>query len=489
MKRSDFLHMAFGAGALGVLRTNAAEKRPPNIVLILADDLGWADTGCYGNTYHRTPNIDRLAAQGMRFTDAYANAANCAPTRACLLTGRYVPRHGVYTVGPPERFDGHEQFLEYGERKLLACANPEAVPEDAILLPQPLRRAGYATALFGKVHALFRRGHVPHMHRIAAEDVEYIRRKGFDEAVVARSFDHLHASVVTEDGPAHSGELMSEVLSGRAARFIGDHRNRPFFLYLASILPHSPLKAPAERVANYERIPASETHDNPTYAAMVELLDRAVGRVLDALEEHGLAENTLVIFTSDNGGATGVYGKPWTVNGRITSNAPLRGQKGQFYEGGIRVPFIARCPGSIEAGAVCRTPVALTDLYPTFLELAGCGIPGRLDGRSLRPLLESRPERFPERPLFWHFPGYLPLRARPHSVVRRGDYKLIENFEDGSLELYNLREDLSERQNLAPSQPELCAELAALLRDWRRRTGARIPEPNPDFDPADEGVW
>lgn len=478
----------FAFSGCALCAAEASER--PNIILIMTDDLGWADLGAYGNTYHESPNIDRLAAQGMRFTDAYANAANCAPSRACFLTGHYEPRHQLYTVGPPTRFDGHPSgFLHHDERKLIAPENPESLSEDAVVFGKPLQQADYKTALFGKVHVMHPPGTHPNMGRRTAQDIQFMQSRGFDLVGVPLGYTHLRGDLTTAQGRERSATPMAEELTDRAIQFIDQNKDGPFLLYISHIIPHIPLQAERALIDKYENKEPSKTNNNPTYAAMIEMLDASVGRLLDKLDALELTENTVVIFTSDNGGATGIYQDPWAVRGRLTSNYPLRGQKGQLREGGIRVPFIVRWPQKISAESVCKEPITLVDLFPTFLDLANTHEPQGLDGKSIVPLFSGQTVAFETRELFWHFPGYLPLRTRPSSVIRKGDFKLIETFEDNQIALYNLRDDVSEKTDIAGQFPEVAAALKKSLDEWQQATGARIPEPNPDFDPANEGRW
>jgi len=446
MRRNRFLLVLFCAAVCCPILGAASEARAarrPNIVLIFADDLGWADVGYQGATYYETPNIDRLARQGMVFTDAYANAANCAPSRACLLSGQYSPRHGVYTVGSAVRGSA-------GLRKIVPVPSNPNLSAEVVTVAESLKTAGYATACFGKWH----------LGKLKPT------QQGFDVAL-----DHRSGRVLTD----------------KSLQFIQDQRDRPFFLYLAHHLVHSPWKSEEGLIAKYAAKSPAPGHDHPVYAAMIEELDRSVGRVTAKLDELGLSEETVLWFFSDNGGV-----------GMITSMAPLRGAKGMFYEGGIREPMIVRWPGKVAPGARCSTPVIAVDFYPTFLEIAGAAPPkGQpLDGESLVPLLTGAGSLDP-RAIYWHFPCYLqswacvqvPWRTTPVGVVRKGDWKLMEFFEDGRLELYNLKDDVGETVNLARKMPDKTAELHAKMRAWRKQVDAPIPaEPNPEYDPSERWV-
>ena len=428
------------------------EKRRPNIVFIFIDDLGWRDLSCFGSTYYETPNIDKLAGQGMRFTSAYSNAPNCAPTRACLISGQYTPRHGVYTVGSPER--GKARL-----RKLVPIPNKTNLDSKIVTIPQALKAAGYRTACIGKWHLGDKAPFRP-------ED------RGFD--VVFRRTRRSHFMP--------DGEYLTDRLTNEAVKFIEQNRDKPFFLYLSHHTVHTPIQAKKEIIAKYRKKKPSGGHNNPAYAAMIESMDQSVGAVCDKLDELGLRDNTVVFFFSDNGGYA-----------NATSMAPLRGSKGMLYEGGIRVPMITRWPGKIKPATVCDVSVIGIDFYPTFLELAGAPKPSGhlLDGVSLVPLLTQR-RALKRKAVFWHFPAYLepnnkkqqPWRMTPGGPVRQGDWKLIEFFEDGKVELYNLKDDISEKNDLAKTKPAKAKELHRMLIEWRKAVSAPVPtEKNPQYNP------
>lgn len=490
---------------------------PPNIVLILADDLGWSDVGFNGSRYYETPHLDRLAASGMRFSDAYVAAPNCAPSRASLLTGRYPPGTGCYTVGRPDNMPG----VAEGMARLTLPKNQGSLALDQVIVAQPLQAVGYKTAYFGKWHV--------------GDSGDYVAtRRGFSHGFILPNVhlqDDFGPFTTIPSVPSPIGAYQGDYLAEAALDFVATNRGGPFFVFLSFYnLVHATNKGthtspdPALTGKYYGKPPAGDDKD-PVYAAKVEHLDRVVGRILARLDELGLSSNTLVIFYSDNGGP-GNYaalGSPGTRS--FTDNRPLRGGKSTLYEGGIRVPLVMRWPGRISAGSVCTVPVTGVDFFPTFLELAGIA-PAEsltLDGVSLLPLMEGRPlpagsshesggrmlwsaydERKPERrkgatevgldaggnllggtrPIFWHFPVYYGDRLQnpawvntPNSAVRLGRFKLIEFFEDGHLELYDLRRDLSESENLAERHPAITAQLHALLQQWQRTSGAFIPQP------------
>ncbi len=325
----------------------------PNIIFILADDLGWTDLGVQGSRYYETPNIDRLASQGMRLT-SYHNCQNCTPTRAALMSGQYAPRTGVYTVGSIDRF-------AWRTRPLRPVDNVENLPLDKITVAQALGAAGYATGLFGKWHL--------------GEQGEYHPgRRGFDEAIVSMGRHFDFATSPRTEYPA--GQYLADFLTDKAVDFIRRHRGRPFFLYLSHFAVHTPLDANPALIDRFRQKPPAAGHRNPTYAAMIASVDESVGRVLAVLDELGLAENTVVIFSSDNVGVGGYVregiGKE---TNDITDNAPLRSGKGSLYEGGTRVPFLVRWPGVTRPGSACGVPAIHVDLYPTFLEIAGAKPP------------------------------------------------------------------------------------------------------------------
>jgi len=483
--RRGFLRSAGAALAAGWLQqalgpqvAAAVEARKPNIVMLLADDLGWTDLGCYGSGYYETPHLDRLASQGMRFTDAYSPAANCAPSRSCLMTGQYVPRHGVYTVGDKRRFDTSKNLLKWDQRKILAPENDARLPTDTVLLPQVLRAAGYATGHFGKWGLSQSEGQGP-------------QARGFDEAVICGGLDHFNFKVSPPPNPKPGpDDYLSDYLTDHALDFINRRKDGPFFLYQPDFLVHSNFQAPAEVVAKYEAKQPVRGHHHPVYGAMVERLDHSFGRIIDRIDELGLGNDTLVLFTSDNGGVGSAKNGGLDPEGGITSNAPLRGMKGMLYEGGLRVPMIARWQGVIEPGSVCPEPVTAIDCLPTFAAAAGSKPPDQpVDGTDLGPVFRKSAEPWPERELHWWMPGYLPGRQRPAHSMRLGDWKLIENFEDGSKELYNLREDIGERTDLAADQPARVASMHARMVAWRDRAGAVPPPKNPNWDPKHEGRW
>ncbi len=444
-----------------------AEKqgKRPNIILFYADDLGWTDTGFQGSDFYETPNLDGLAEQSVRFTNAYANAANCAPSRACLMTGLYTPRHGIFTVGNPAR--GKPE-----NRRLIPIENQIVLDTGLVTLPAMLKEAGYATCIAGKWH-------------LSDDPGKY----GFDtnfggyQAGHPKSYFSPYKNPRLTDGP--DGEHLTGRLANEVINWIGTQKDGPFFLYFPFYAVHTPIQARADLVSKYENKDQGKMHDNEAYAAMVEAMDEAIGQVLNELAVHKIQEETIIIFTSDNG-----------QHGVVSVAKPLRGAKGMYYEGGIRVPFLVKWAGSSPGLRTVETPVIGSDIFPTIMEMTGISIPENPDGISMVPLLKGK--FIEERALFWHAPAYLEMsernrlkddshdsphwRSTPCGVIRSGDWKLIEYFENGEIELFNLKEDISESNNLAMAENETAKRLLSELNTWRDMTCAPVPtEKNPDY--------
>ena len=438
------LFLGLFLGALLALAPAKAQETTPNFVILFADDLGINDLGCFGRKDQNTPNLDKLAAEGARFTQAYAAASVCSPSRAALLTGQSPARLKITTflTGRTDR----------ASHRLLAAPINHNLPEGVQTIAQLLKPKGYASAAIGKWH-LGGKGHQPTNH-------------GFDEFFAGK------ANPGAESPQGGKGELGH---ADYAVKFIERNKAKPFFLYLAFDNPHIPLAAPAKAIA------ANAKSFHPTYAALIESLDDAVGRVLKALEDNGLTKNTVVIFASDNGGVhiSELKESP------ATYNAPSRAGKGFVYEGGIRTPLIIRYPGRL-ASRVISEPVVLGDLCPTICALAKVPAPQPLDFQDISPLLfDSKPPADAKpRALFWHQPHYMNQGGKPAGVVREGDWKLIEQYEDGSLELYDLAKDPSETTDLAAAEPNRVAALRGKLEAWRRSVGAEPTKANPNFSRA-----
>ncbi len=459
------MHAAFrllAAAFLGIAATPpSVSAAPPNIIFILADDLGYTDLGAFGSTYYETPNIDKLAAQGLKLT-SHHHAQNCQPTRAALMSGQYGPRTGVYTVGGIDRFN-------WQTRPLRPVDNVQSLPLDRTILPQPLKTAGYATAMFGKWHLGERDGYHP-------------AQRGFDEAIVSNG---SHFNFETHPKTAvPKGAYLADWLTDRALDFIQRKKDQPFFLYLPHFGVHSPYQAKPDLIAKFKAKPGVGGHNDPVYAAMIASVDESVGRIMTALDELGLASNTVLLFSSDNGGVGGYAREGIKRAGDVTDNAPLRSGKGSLYEGGTRVPFIVRWPGVTPAGSASSVPTIHVDLYPTLLEIAAAARPSGqiLDGESLVPVFKNPAAKLQRQAIFQHFPGYLGAaagtwRTTPVATVISGDWKLMEFMEDQRLELYNLATDLGETQNLAAAQPEKATELRTQLHAWQKAIQAPMPTP------------
>jgi arylsulfatase A-like enzyme len=448
-------------GALALLPAAAAAPRP-NIVFILADDLGYTDLAINGSRYYETPNIDRLAAQGTRFTN-YHNCQNCTPTRAALMSGQYGARTGVYTVGGTERFD-------WSKRPLRPVDNVAELPLDRVLLPATLQAAGYATAMFGKWHIGQQGDYAP-------------GRRGFEEAIATSGGHFDFEAAPPTDYP--KGQYLADFLTDRAVDFIRRKKAGPFFLYLPHYGVHRPHHAKPELIARFKNKPGVGGHNSPVYAAMIASVDESVGRIMAVLDELKLADNTVLVFSSDNGGLGGYIREGIKLGGDITDNTPLRHGKGSLYEGGTRVPFIVRWPGQIAAGAVNDTPLIHVDVHPTFAALADARLPENqiFDGESFAPLMLDRAAKLARSAIFQHFPGYLGVgvdqwRTTPVTTMIAGDWKLMEFLEDGRLELYNLRDDLSEAKSLAAGNPAKAHELHARMLAWRAAIKAPMPAKN-----------
>lgn len=454
MHRREFV-AALAGGAL-----SAAPARPVNIVLILADDFGARDLACYGNRYFATPNIDRLASEGARFTDAYAACPVCSPTRASIMTGRYPVRTGVtdWITGRPS----HERGPIVTPRTATELKLEEST------IAEKLKPAGYRSASVGKWH-LGGKGFYP-------------TDQGFDVNIGGNHSGSPPRSKTPYFGPwelpglkGEPGDFLTERLTEEAAGFIRESRDNPFFVYLAHYTVHLPLNAREAEIARHREKAAGRY--NPVYAAMVESLDASVGEVLAAIDKAGVADRTLVAFFSDNGGLRYEGAR----KDAVTDNSPFRAGKGHLYEGGIREPLIIRLPGVVKPGTVISTPVSSVDFLPTFCELAGQR-PGDVDGVSLMPLLKGG--KLKSRPLFWHYPHYSNQGGEPGSAVRSGDWKLIRFYDKPREELFNLRADPGETRNLIRREPGRARQLASQLDAWLAQTRAIIPSKNPNADPS-----
>ncbi len=476
--RFSCLPVLFAAAAS--LPPVTAADRKPNVVFFLVDDLGWRDLGAFGSTFYETPNADRLAREGMRFTSAYAACPVCSPTRASIQTGRYPVRTGVTDyigAAQPGQWNRNTPLLPAPYETRLAL--------EEVTLAEALKEGGYATFFAGKWH-LGPEGFWP-------EDQGFdVNKGGIDRGgpYGGKKYFSPYGNPRLEDGPP--GEHLPDRLASETVKFVEASRDKPFLAYLSFYSVHTPLMAREDLKAKYEKkregvagkdaIWGQEgerkvrlVQEHALYGGMVEAMDLAVGKVLDALDRLGLAKDTAVFFMSDNGGLS-------TSEGHPTSNLPLRAGKGWMYEGGIREPMMVRWPGVTAPGSVCETPVTSTDFYPTILEVAGLSPRPRqhVDGVSLVPLLRGKP--LDRGPLFWHYPHYGNQGGAPSGAVRDGDWKLIEWYGDGGrVELYNLKADIGERKDLAKAMPDRAAALRATLRRWLQETGAKMPVPNPRY--------
>ena len=458
-----------GLGALAASRPAAAESKP-NIVLIFADDMGWKDCGYTGSDFYETPNIDALAKQGMVFTQAYACGANCAPSRACLISGQYTPRHGIYAVGSTDR--GPERLM-----RMIPVPNTNNLDTRQITIAEALKAAGYVTGKFGKWH-------------LGEKDGCGARSQGFDVDIDPRRGDPNTARNQPDDPKSIF------TITGEVCDFIEKNKSRPFFAYVAHHAIHVAQEARPATLAKFKSKPPGKQHSDPLYAACTYDLDDGVGILLQKIASLGLEKNTLVVFTSDNGGT------------QRSSQEPLCGAKGCYYEGGIREPMIVRWPGVAPPGTQCDAPVANVDFYPTFVAAAGGAVPAGkiLDGESLLPLFKGQ-AALKRTSLFWHFPGYLDLpvprgrdpifRTRPVSVIRKGDWKLHLYHEEWQLdggrakidsnravELYNIRTDIGERDDLGVKNKSKRDELLDGLLAWMAAVKAPLPtRPHPAYAP------
>ncbi len=429
-----------------------ASGEKPNIIFILADDLGWAELGCYGNKFNETPNLDKLASQGMSFTKAYAAAPVCSPYRAALMTGQYPARIGI------------TDYLRPNDDKHLST--------DYVTIAEMLSQTGYSTGIIGKWHLT---GYANHGAKEISPDLQ-----GFDEVIVSENRGIGGGSYFH---PYHFNREIQKRLPGReylvdrcnleAVEFIARHKDTPFFLYLSHYAVHTRLLGKDELVAKYENKPGAGKGNrarlnNPHLAAQLESIDEGLGIIMNKLDELGIADNTVLIFTGDNGGED-----------RVTSNAPLRAGKSTLYEGGIREPLIVRWPEVVKPGRLCNKPTSNIDFYPTFLQLAGCRAhhSQHLDGVSILPLLKNPKAELNRDTFFWHYPLEKPhfLGGRSAGAIRKGKFKLIEFFDTSEVELYNLANDISEQHNLTKDLPDKVTELQKLLTKWRNEVGARIP--------------
>jgi arylsulfatase A-like enzyme len=482
MNRRGFLKTA-GVAAVslacaGMARPN--RKKKLNMVFLLIDDLGWKDLGCFGSSFYETPNIDRLAAQSMKFTNAYAACPVCSPTRASIMTGKYPARMDNtdwFGAPQPQEVPGHHTR----NKPLLPAPYSENLALEEVTLPEAFKDAGYKTFFAGKWHLGETAEYWPEHQGFDVNKGGHV--KGWPPGGYFAPWNNPRL----ENGP--DGEHLPDRLARETVKFIKEHKDQPFLAYLSFYSVHTPLQSRQDLKRKYlskkeklgleaqwvmegaRKVRAVQEHE--VYAGMVDAMDQAVGRVLDALKELGLDEHTAIFFMSDNGGLS-------TSEGRPTSNLPLRAGKGWLYEGGIREPMIIKWPGVVKAGSVCSEVVASTDFYPTMLEMAGLAPKPQqhVDGMSMVPLLKGG--RMNRGAIYWHYPHYGNQGGAPGSAIREGDWKLIEWFEDGRLELYDLKRDIGEKNNLADKRPDIARRLYDKLVAWRKEVNAKYPSPNPN---------
>jgi arylsulfatase A-like enzyme len=445
---------------LGFVRVGmAADSTRLNVILVLADDLGWKDLGCYGSDFYQTPNIDKLARDGMKFTQAYSACCVCSPTRAALMTGKY-PAHLHITDWIPGQMPDNPKLLVPDWTKYL--------PLEEKTIADAFHDGGYSTASIGKWHL----GGEPYFPDKHGFDINIAGTAASQPTTYFAPYNIATLS----NGP--KGEYLTDRLGDEVVKFIEQRKNRPFFLYFPQFAVHLPFQAKPELVEKYRaRKHPGQMHTNEVYAAMIESMDDTVGRIRSKLDELKLADRTIIVFASDNGGRV-----------PSTSNLPLRVGKGSCYEGGTRVPLIVYWPGVTRAGSVSDAPVISMDLYPTFLEMAGVKDVANktVDGVSLVPLLRES-GKLQRDAIFWHYPHYQHYQlggATPYSAIRAGDFKLIEFHDDMRVELYNLREDIGEKHNLVEEMPAKVDELRNRLHAWRKEVGAQMPTRNPNYDPS-----
>ena len=492
MNRRNFLKaISFGAAALAVpaglnidkqAAARSESKEKLNFVFFLIDDLGWADLGCYGSTFYETPNIDRLASEGMRFTDAYAACPVCSPTRASIVAGKYPARLGITQwIGGPNEPTPYRHYL----------------PLEEITIAEALKQAGYATGFVGKWH-------------LSTRDPDrakyYPDKQGFDVNIGGDysgapptyfwPYKKRNRALETMPPSGGEGEYLTDRLTDESLKFLDANKDRPFLLYLSHYAVHTPIESKQaltdkykskvesmpkhdkpQSVPVYGRYKTRMAQDNPAYAGMLQSVDESVGLVMNKLTELGVADNTAIIFMSDNGGLSTVSREG------PTCNLPLRAGKGWLYEGGIREPMIIKWPDAVRPGSVCSEPVTSTDFYPTMLQMAGLPLmpEQHVDGLSMVSLLTGT-GKLKRKAIYWHYPHYHGSGNRPSGAVRAGDYKLIEWYEDNSFELYNLKNDIGEKQDLAEQMPDKAAELHRMLHTWHKQMNAKMPESGPRDD-------
>ena len=489
MNKSLFFLFIIPAFVLLGCSEKSKPEQKPNVLFILADDLGYHDLGCTGSKYYETPNIDRIASEAMVFTNGYAACQVCSPSRASIMTGKFPARHGITDwIGAKSG----EEWRSVGRfNKLLPASYNHQLEKEYITLPEAMRDAGYKTFFAGKWH-LGEKGSWPEDHGFDINKGGW--EKGSPIGGYFSPWENPNLPNVLD------GENLSMRLANETVKFLKENNpgetGQPVFAFLSFYAVHGPIQTSEEKWAKYRNkadslgikntgfkmghfLPVRQVQDNPVYGGLVETMDDAVGIVLEALKELGLEDNTIVIFTSDNGGVS-------AGDAFSTSNLPLRGGKGSQFEGGIREPYFIKVPGITKGGKTCSAPVSGTDFYPTILELTGNKLlpEEHQDGFSLVPLIEGNTIK--ERPLIWHYPHYGNQDGEPSSIIREGDWKLIHYYEDGREELYNLKTDPGEQNNLVGEHQEIANSLHTKLFDYLEDVGARFPEKDPEYDAEKE---
>ncbi|MCA0932473.1 sulfatase [Lutimonas saemankumensis] len=446
-----------------------SELSKPNVVLILVDDLGWTDLGVYGSDLYQSPNIDNLASEGVRFTNSYSSCTVCSPTRASIVTGKYPARNNV-----TDWIEGHK----YPWAKFNVPDWNMSLSEEEYTMAEAFKDAGYKTAHFGKWHLGEKEVNWPENHGFDVNIAGW--KKGspnLNKKTGTKGYFSPYGNPRIEDGP--EGEYLTERLSNEVINFIDQNADKPFFINFWLYNVHTPLQAKQDKIDKYKDLVKAETrHRNVKYAAMVEHTDDAVGKIINKLKEKGLYENTIILFSSDNGGLIGRSKNP------VTNNYPLRTGKGDIYEGGVRIPTIIYTPNSSVKGIKIDDPIISMDYYPTLMELAGITSDKTrkqtIDGKSLASLIhESTP--LDRDAVYWHYPHYHQEGGVPYSSIRYKDFKLIQNFENDTFELYNLQNDIGESVNVIKEFPEEFELMKDKLEAWRQDVKAQYVTPNPDY--------
>ncbi|TKG89079.1 DUF4976 domain-containing protein [Puteibacter caeruleilacunae] len=486
------------AGITSCAKQAEQKVERPNFVFVLIDDMGWTDLGCFGSSFYETPNIDKLASEGVKFTNAYAACPVCSPTRASIMSGKYPARIDVTDWIPGRQHRGARDY-----EKMIQKPFKLEMGLEEVTVAEALKEEGYKTCFIGKWH-------------IGESEEYWPHHQGFDVNIAgwskgspqrnknANGYFSPYGNPMIEDGP--KGEYLTDRLTDEAIKYIEGHKDNPFFVYLSYYTVHNPLMGKKELIEKFKKKAEDQGldkkehytrdkawikekpkksnykerlfQDQPTYSSMIYSLDENIGKLTAKLKELGLDKNTVIFFMSDNGGLSTSEGSP-------TCNDPLRGGKGWLYEGGVREPMFVKWPGVAKAGTEIDVPVTSTDFYPTILEMAGAPLKQdqHVDGKSFAGLLKGE-QANGERPLYWHYPHYSNQGTTPGAAIRLGDYKLIEYFEDNHVELYNLKDDVGETKDLAADMPEKTNELKQMLHQWQKEVGAKFPDPNPDYDPS-----